>query len=90
MGRKKLNRRQVLNGMSSENFQIGRLESTPVELAHAEKRFKTLKLGQLEGRIVRMTNPWKLIATIRVARSRGMVGMARRARVKLNTVLDAS
>jgi hypothetical protein len=89
MGRKKLNRRQVLANMNSENFRIDRLESTPKEIEHTEHRFDTLKLGQLEGRIARMTNPWKLIATIRVAKRRGLVGMARNARMKLNIILDS-
>ena len=88
MGRRKMNRQEVIAGMNSENFRIDRIKSTPKEMEQANDCFARLRLGQLEGRIARMTNPFKLIATIRVAKRRGMRGMVRAARRKLNIVLD--
>lgn len=85
---KRKSREEVLASMDADNFRIDRIISTPAELRHANHRFNTLKYGMLERRIAVMTDPFKLIATIRAATKRGLKDLAVDARVKLNIVLD--
>ena len=85
---KRTSRNDVLASMDADNFRIDRIISTPAELKHANHRFDTLRWGMLERRIAVMTNPFKLIATIRAATKRGLKPLAMQARMKLNIVLD--
>ena len=85
---KRISRKDVLASMDADNFRIDRIITTPAEMKHANHRFNTMKRGALERRIAIMSDPFKLIATIRAATKRGLKDLAVQARVKLNIVLD--
>ena len=82
-------REEVLASMTSDNFRIDRVKSTPAEIRHATHRINTMKYKALEGRIAHMTDPFKLIAFIRACTKRGLKSLADDTRIKLNIVLNA-
>lgn len=73
--------------MFKVQFDIRNYEVPEEVMAHTEKRFETMTEQKLIGRIKRMTDLTKLVATVRVARIAGQYALAIIARRKIDEIL---